>query len=495
MAAFVHVAPADLGTCAQLLIDLPAAQLGQTENAVLAQYAVPHTLLVQGHVSAAVPAIHSALTSVEKALSQPESTDIQVLHSIFIALHSLHAYADLVQGARESAAARCQSIAAVEHDFNGIYQCVLSLLPLPLPANSPRFTLTEIHAILVHIRDHTAHGGSSVTNLHLWDIEQWLSFGSRGQSLLHKQTGGVAERGTETGSQVAAATIPGPLQCDTVESARVGSTPLLAPRLLIVMPVVAKEGPRLRANFRQWQRDRHFPCDPAARSEAPLPSLMLLFSRAAGESPGWLGQSGERLDELIGDAAVCFGRRWVRFANLSAAEEFYKGGWVATGPNNLFYPLFDDASLHREHDYLFWMETDAFPVRRNWLTRLRAETAAPRGFWRKGPTQRPAHPAGLLGVVGTHHYHMNAVGFYRLGDPCYREYLRRVREEHLLQPFDVSQHCFLHDRRHFPIFQEWAHKFIYTDVLQNWVGPWSAKDVAAASPNTVIVHGKGRSET
>jgi len=168
--------------------------------------------------------------------------------------------------------------------------------------------------------------------------------------------------------------------------------------------------------------------------------------------------------------------------------------------------------------------------------------------------QRPLLTHGLLGVVGPHHYHMNAVGWYRLGDPCYREYLRRVREEHTEEPFDVSQHrcesgliltttyrsygrsiCtnphlipfnrFLHDRAHFRIFQEWAHKFVYllrrrsshaiqtpslclwfwgsvyggfmprsryTDVLQNWIGEWDAREVVHASPNTVIVHGKER---
>ena len=166
---------------------------------------------------------------------------------------------------------------------------------------------------------------------------------------------------------------------------------------------------------------------------------------------------------------------------------------VATGPNNLFYPLMDDDALHDgSYDYAFWMETDAFPVQSGWLDRLLEESQSPRGFWRKGPTQRPLHTPALLGMVGPHHYHMNAVGWYRLGDPCYREYLRRVRREHAEQPFDVSQHRFLHDRAHFRIFQEWAHKFVYTDVLQNWIGEWSAAEVVAASPNTVVVHGKER---
>jgi hypothetical protein len=166
--------------------------------------------------------------------------------------------------------------------------------------------------------------------------------------------------------------------------------------------------------------------------------------------------------------------------------------WVATGPNNLFYPLLDDESLHRSHDFIFWLESDAFPVQKHWLDRLVWECDAPLGFWRKGPTQQPLQNTELLGMVGIHHYHMNAVGLYRLGDPCYREYLRRVRQEYYSEPFDVSQHRFLHDRRHFPIFQKWAHKFLYTDVLQNWIGPWSREQVVASSPNTMIVHGKDR---
>ena len=122
---------------------------------------------------------------------------------------------------------------------------------------------------------------------------------------------------------------------------------------------------------------------------------MLLFSRTPEETPEWLGGSKADADvalrELVGEAAGCFGRVGVRYANLTAAEEFYEGAWVATGPNNLFYPLMvEDDALHTgEYDYAFWLETDAFPVQNGWLDRLREESVAPRGFWRKGPTQVP----------------------------------------------------------------------------------------------------------
>ena len=35
-------------------------------------------------------------------------------------------------------------------------------------------------------------------------------------------------------------------------------------------------------------------------------------------------------------------------------------------------------------------------------------------------------------------------------------------------------------------------KLVYTDVLQNWAGEWSAVGVVAASPKTVSAHGKER---
>ena len=169
---------------------------------------------------------------------------------------------------------RCEAIAAADRDFNAVYRCLLPLLPLPLSPVSPRFTLPEIHSILVNIRDNTVHGGSSVTNLHIWDAEQWLGFGSRGTDLL--------AMGGQYHAQ-AASTVMLPLQCDTATSAKVGSTPLNTTRLLLVIPVVAKEGARLRENFREWQRDRNFPCSYQAPNSPGLPDLMLLFSRTIKE--------------------------------------------------------------------------------------------------------------------------------------------------------------------------------------------------------------------
>ena len=159
------------------------------------------------------------------------------------------------------------------------------------------------------------------------------------------------------------------------------------------------------------------------------------------------------------------------------------------GPNNLFYNLFLDEWLHASYDVLLWMETDLLPIKPLWLPRVYEEAAAPRGFWRKGPAQQPrlAHS-----MISAHHYHMNTAGLYRLGQPCFIALMARVRAEHPKQPADVSTHLFLHEPRHFHIWQQHAHRFLYTDLVQNRLDAWDEAAITAVSPDTVLVHGKLR---
>ncbi len=481
--------PGDLRTFAKAVVS--AASSGsalQPQTVLLARYAIGHTFFLDGKLDKTTTAIETAVAAIA---DNSENEDLAESRLVLTSLHVLYAHVLLAQGNREAAVDRCVVLASSDMDFNIVYRCVLPRLPLPVPqANRPAFTLDEIDSLLSRVAAETPHGGSSVTNLHLADIAQWKTFGARSDSLLRLPQGGFADAGSTA-----------QLQCDVASSA-VKSAQKLQPhevKLLIVVPAVVREGARLVENLREWARDRQFPCSGETNANQKT-DLMLLFSRTPAESPSWLqsvskGGADQAFAGLVGEAAQnCFGRTTVRFANLTAAQERYQGAWVATGPNNLFYPLLvEDDELHDgRYDYIFWMETDAFPVQRGWLDRLREESTSPRGFWRKGPTQRPLLPPDMLGMVGPHHYHMNAVGWYRVGDPCYREFLRRVREEHREEPFDVSQYRYLHDRARFNIFQEWAHKFVYTDVLQNWIGAWKLGEVLATSPNTVIVHGKER---
>ena len=80
----------------------------------------------------------------------------------------------------------------------------------------------------------------------------------------------------------------------------------------------------------------------------------------------------------------------------------------------------------------------------------------------------------------------------KLGQPCFLALLKRIRAEHPRQPADVSTHLFLHDPRHFHIWQTVAHRFHYTDFVQNRLDAWDVAAVRAVSADTVLVHGKLR---
>ena len=57
----------------------------------------------------------------------------------------------------------------------------------------------------------------------------------------------------------------------------------------------------------------------------------------------------------------------------------------------------------------------------NFITRVAIRATC--AYGRLCPCSRPA-------MVSPHHYHMNSAGFYRLGQPCFNEFTRRVLAEH-----------------------------------------------------------------
>ena len=283
-----------------------------------------------------------------------------------------------------------------------------------------------------------------------------------------------------------------PLKCDPP-----AQQPLLrTPRVVVVMPFVGSEKQRLISALGSWRDGGGLePCALSApRGEASgaagggtVDLLLYSAGRPDEEGGGWLTPA----EKLLQGADRCFRRVRTRYANLTAAEQYYIGGWDNTGPNNLFYRLFLDRTFQKEYDVMMWMETDVAPVAPHWLERVLEEAAAPRSFWRKGPAQQPrlSHP-----MVSTHHYHMNSAGLYRLNQPCFVALMRRVADEYPRMPHDVSTHLFLHDPRHFHIWQAHAHRFLYTDFVQNRLDPWDLEAVRAVSPDTVLVHGKLRKE-
>ena len=367
--------------------------------------------------------------------------------------------------------------AATLHAFLSAFELGSRLPAPPLPEASSgvdplptRFSLDQMLEVLEAALQAPQHGLASEGNLLRWQLRSALQFG---QAMPPRP----------------------PLACPPPPP----MPQLRSPRVLIAMPFVDTERARLTANIRSW-RDKGGlePCamaDAASSSAGKSSSAkssrvdMMLYSAdradVGGDKASWFHPP----EKMLGGAARCFRRVVVRHANLSATEQHYLGGWDNVGPNNLFFGLFLDPAVHKAYDVLLWMETDMVPVQQHWLVRLLEEATWPRGYWRKGPAQQPRLQHAM---VSTHHYHMNSAGLYRLGQPCFVELMRRVAAEHARQPHDVSTHLFLHDPRHFHIWQAHAHRFHYTDLVQNRLDTWSLEDIWRTSPDTVFVHGKSR---
>ena len=55
---------------------------------------------------------------------------------------------------------------------------------------------------------------------------------------------------------------------------------------------------------------------------------------------------------------------------MPVVQVWYQGGWDVTGPNNLLHSIIShNASAHKEYDYMFFMESDVYPVQPDWLSR------------------------------------------------------------------------------------------------------------------------------
>ena len=272
-----------------------------------------------------------------------------------------------------------QSVAAAHsmHAFMGAFELGSRLPPPPGAATTSagqlRFSLEQMLEVLEAALLQPRHGLASEGQLLRWQLRRMLDFG-----------------------QPRDAQAAPPLACPPPSP----SAPLDEPRVRVVVPFVASERARLTSLLRRWAGSSA-PCTLPRRVGAPgvapgAADLTFLFADPPGAGQEWLHPP----EALVGEAARCFGRVELRHANLSRAAQHYVGGWDNTGPNSLFFGLWnDDAVQSAGHDFLFWMETDVVPVAGRWVERILEEARSPRGFWRKGPAQQPALTHSMVRAV------------------------------------------------------------------------------------------------
>jgi hypothetical protein len=171
-------------------------------------------------------------------------------------------------------------------------------------------------------------------------------------------------------------------------------------------------------------------------------------------------------------------------------EEFLRGG-VLTQEDDVGYALY--------------MEPDTVPIQPYWLSQVRQQVSWPvPEFWILGSIYRGdlRHIVPLEYDPAEHYapnfFHINGNAVYNLRSKSFRSfyfddlrpYVAKKHNGDSFNAYDTDVNEYLTDVANSHKARTWMHYFRYTDLIQNqWYTDWSATDLIASSPNTVLVHG------
>jgi len=274
-------------------------------------------------------------------------------------------------------------------------------------------------------------------------------------------------------------------------------------RLAVVMPLTARELARAEANLRSWAFQPELaPCvgDHRETASAPLADFYFYFDLPLDfdeETVTAVERLKALLTEVPANVSRCFGSFSFISADMTPSESrnTYRHSLLTTqvatrGTVTQFYRLIlDHAHMERYYTHAFYMETDTRPMRSGWLQALYRVTDS--SVWVKGSIMRYPKPTvlGFEPYRSIYLYHINGNAIYRLGCPCFKSFLRSVRETYRDYAFDTSMAFYRLELRRYALFQRIAHRFAFTDVMADWCDyEFSLSDLG----NTYLVHGKAQ---
>jgi hypothetical protein len=177
--------------------------------------------------------------------------------------------------------------------------------------------------------------------------------------------------------------------------------------------------------------------------------------------------------QALEPASHCFGRVEFKSARLTDDDDAYP-----FGPSNQWYDLF--LSPERPlalYDYAFWCEHDVMPVQPGWVDSLLREVTFPsvdffvRGSLHRG---RKLDDIVLYPDAASWVKHINGNALYKVNDPEFTAMISQTREANhgsmsFTSSFDTAmwiQHITSYASR-WKKYQSYAHKFQYTELIQN----------------------------
>jgi hypothetical protein len=127
--------------------------------------------------------------------------------------------------------------------------------------------------------------------------------------------------------------------------------------------------------------------------------------------------------------------------------------------SDLFYGVVT-SELLRSYTHTIWMDASVSPVRAMWVAALHS-TLPGEPFWVLGAmTSSKRHDH-----FDRSHYHMHMNAVYRTSDPCFIEYIRRVRDEYRGTTPDLAMHLYRTDYANFREAQHTQHLFRYSRLF------------------------------
>lgn len=240
------------------------------------------------------------------------------------------------------------------------------------------------------------------------------------------------------------------------------------PRLThVIMPYHPSQEARLIENMNSWIE--HQPCSmEASISNKSTFKVELMLYPATGRDEEMEKRLVDTFEGLPTRVKACFSKVKVHFASLGSDGDEY-----LTGSMKMFEQMLSGGMNLSNPSYAMYMEPDARPIQRFWLTHLDSICRFPNeSFWIKGSLFR-GDLSKMQSPVLYNLYHLNSNALYNLGDPSFPYFYFSLVKPFIANnyhpgAYDTNVFKFLLNLGNYDYVRHVAHKFQITETIQNW---------------------------
>ena len=278
----------------------------------------------------------------------------------------------------------------------------------------------------------------------------------------------------------------------------------------LAIPCILKEKEDIIRNFYLWDNEELAPYGETVREEDKIPIVIIVNYKPVPQFEEDIKKAFYATKKI----SKQFQSIDFHYCNLTGDNDTYESNYskkvgekgYKSGPNNQFFMAMEVLSHYG--DYVFFMETDCYPIKPNWLAVLSKKVVSMNPFWIMGSVYR-----GLSDIDEKFKTHLNGNAIYAVGNLEFQHFLfkqlypflaKTIKEELPWLAFDcVTDYYFykanpLKDRLKWKYLQSVYHFFLATDYIQNHAGfiEFNQKggvkllDILENSPNTYILHGR-----